>query len=150
MHHIQFCLEEILAEIDAALEENGFVRALAQLDQREAEHDPVTAIDGAELRDHINRRIDSLPLKQARNRIIQAQGLVEVAFGLKKPMPARSNVIVLAAEGGVSNRDAAANAAIPKPAAPMARPAPQFKTMQERLAAAVGGGNQRRLQSRRA
>lgn len=149
MHHIRYCLEEILAEIDAVLEQNGFVRALAQLDQREAENDPVTAIDGRDLRDHVSRRIEGLPLKQARNRIIQARGLVAVALGLDDPTLARSNVVRLAAGEGGSKRDDAAKPASSSPETPLVRTSPQFKTMQERLADAVGGEVQRRARQRR-
>jgi hypothetical protein len=150
MHHIQFCLEEILAEIDAALEQNGIVRALVQLDQREAEHDLVTAVDGADLREHLSRRIDGLALKRARNAIVEAKDLVAGALRVGAPKAAKGNVIGLAPDGGSSNPDEAAKAANPVPVTPLVRAAPHFKTMQERLAQAVESGPQRRAQPRRA
>ncbi len=149
MHHIQFCLEEILAEIDAELERNGSVLALAQLQQREMERDPVTAIDAAHLRDQINGRINGLPLTQARNRILQAQELVAVALGLEYPKPVRSNLVLFVTDSNSVSRAAAKAPAAPTEAA-ASRPAPQFKTMQERLAEAVGTGHQQMALPKRA
>lgn len=148
MHHIQYCLDEILAEIDARLERHGLIRALTQLDQRAAAKDPVTAIDAGGLRDHIVRQIADLPLSQVRSRIMEAKDLVTAV--LDEPLPPRSNVIVLTAEAGGSGLDDVAKTLELVGAAPATRPAPQFKTMRERLAAAVGDGNEWRAHPRRA
>lgn len=149
MHHIQYCLDEILAEIDARLEQHSLFRALAQLDQREAESDPVMAIDSDGLRAQILDRIDALPLKQARNKIMQVKGLAAVAFGPLEPLPAGSNVVLLTPDAGFARVDGA-KTSVSAAERPVTRPAPQFKSMQERLAAAVGDGGQRHAQPKRA
>lgn len=138
MHHMRYCLEEALAEIDAVLEQSCCVRALAQLDRREAQGDDVSAIAGTDLREHINRQIEALPLKQARNRIVEAKELVVLALGSAEPqpVPARGNVVQLVIQAPADD-----HASGPAPAA---RPAaPQFKTMRERLAEAVGNAGRR-------
>lgn len=150
MHHIQYCLEEILAEIDVLLEGHTLVRALAQLDRREAADDPVTAIDGVDLRDCIIGRVRGLPLSQVRRCILEAKDLVGAAFGSSEPVPPRSNVILLSADGGCGRSDVVVKSTGSVASNPVARAAPQFKTMQERLAAAIDNGSQRHVHPRRA
>ena len=78
MKHIKFCIDEMLAEVEATLANNECVRALAQLAERDARGEPLEVVDGQRLREHLQRQVDALPLVQARRKIIELQALVEV------------------------------------------------------------------------
>ena len=77
MKHIQFCIEEMLAEVEAELASSECGRALTQLVERNARGEPLEAVDGQRLRDHLQRQVDAMPLARARSKIIELQSLLE-------------------------------------------------------------------------
>lgn len=74
--HLSFCVEEMLAEVDAALTEHALVKALAQLNAREARGEAIDVICGQALRAKLEREIAQLPLLRMREKIIELQTLI--------------------------------------------------------------------------
>ena len=74
--HLQFCVDEMLAEVEAALASNECARALAQLVERDARGEPLEVVDGSRLRDHLQRQVDALPLVQARRKVVELRALL--------------------------------------------------------------------------
>jgi len=138
MHHIEYCLEETLAEIDAALDSNCLVQALKQLNRREAEGDPVVAIDPAKLREHIIGQIRNSPLHQARDKIVQARALVHTALAPVQHRPAKPNLVLVVTDTDASPENQSELFRADALEATKSRTAPHFKSMQERLAEAIG------------
>ena len=78
VQHIQFCIDEDLAEIDATLAADECVRALAQLDERSFRGETLVAVDGAKLRAHLQQQIDALPLAAARHKALELSAVIGV------------------------------------------------------------------------
>ena len=74
--HVQNCADEIAAELDALLNEDLHVRALAQLDEREARGETIVVIDAALLRQSLQRAIESNALTQAKRKLAELQLIV--------------------------------------------------------------------------
>lgn len=138
MHHIQFCLDEILAEIDAHLEEARLVSSSIQ-----SELSPLETDTG---------RVDRQALKQVHRRIVETKSLVAAAFGVHVSLPTASDIDPYAYDGGAS-RSIELDMVMPSQpvvSKPVVVATPRFKSMQERLAAAVGEGEQAHTQPVRA
>ncbi|MDX2155590.1 MAG: hypothetical protein SFW09_03685 [Hyphomicrobiaceae bacterium] len=141
MQHIEMCIDEILAEIDARLADTSCLRALAQLDEREANGESMDALDGARFRAHLTAKIAALPLVQARAKIVEARTLLDhSAVATPDAPPAATNVIRLADVGAARQREASKAEPVSVKTAASPRPGPQFKSMRERLAQATGVG----------
>ena len=74
--HVQNCVDEIAAELDALLNEDLHVRALAQLDEREARGETIVVIDATVLRQSLQRAIESNALTQAKRKLAELQLIV--------------------------------------------------------------------------
>ena len=74
--HVQNCVNEIAAELDALLNEDLHVRALAQLDEREARGETIVVIDATVLRQSLQRAIESNALTQAKRKLAELQLIV--------------------------------------------------------------------------
>ena len=66
MSHLQFCMDEIAAELDALFDADAHVRALSQLDAREARGETLDVIDAVVLRKSLERAIENNVLTQAK------------------------------------------------------------------------------------
>ena len=73
---MQNYVDEIAAELDALLNEDLHVRALAQLDEREARGETIDVIDTALLRQSLQRAIESNALTQAKRKLAELQLIV--------------------------------------------------------------------------
>ena len=65
MRHIEFCLDEITAEIVAQLDATDEARALQQLDEREARGEALTVVDAIALRRHLTEAVANHSLMRA-------------------------------------------------------------------------------------
>ena len=65
----------MLAEIDMALANNEYVRALGQLDERNARGEALVVIDGQALHKHLTREVEALPMAAARAKVYELQVL---------------------------------------------------------------------------
>ena len=74
--HLGYCLDEMLAEIDDQLGRLEAVRALAQLDEREARGDTVQAVCGKCLRATLEQQVAGHRLSLARAKIVAAQAIL--------------------------------------------------------------------------
>lgn len=66
MRHIDHCLDELEAELDAKLADDECVRALAQLDAREARGEALDAVQPWLLRRHLEQGITRNPYAKAK------------------------------------------------------------------------------------
>jgi hypothetical protein len=97
--HMAFCIAEMLAELDQKLAEDQAVRALAQLEAREARGEPISALCGASLKAALQRRIAQNPLTIARRKLLEIAEVLEVAADRRAdgpPAPEAGTVIALA------------------------------------------------------
>ncbi len=74
--HLAFCIEEMLAELDEQLMESSPVRALRQLDAREARGESLEAVCPLALRAWIVAQIDALPLSQVRRKVLELKAFI--------------------------------------------------------------------------
>ena len=93
MSHVQSCVEEIAAELDAQLDDDVHVRALAQLDEREARGETLDVIDATALRQSLLRAIESNALTHAKRKLMELRVLVD---GMKAPVRSVKPVAVIA------------------------------------------------------
>jgi hypothetical protein len=76
VQHIQYCLDELLAEFEARIRMSSSAKALAQLDAREARGEPVEAVDPRLLRQKIQTDIDNLPESRARRLLLEMRDVL--------------------------------------------------------------------------
>ena len=153
--HLQFCVDEMLAEVEAALASNECARALAQLVERDARGEPLEVVDGSRLRDHLQRQVDALPLVQARRKILELRALLEAPT--PEPLPdtpadtAATNLVMVPAAAPVAAEPARGRddeVAVPTVETPSIvalqrnKPVhqPRYKPMHQRLAEAAAAG----------
>lgn len=74
--HLGLCLAEMLAEIDDQLARLEEVRALAQLDEREAAGQPLEAVCGKALRARLETTIATHKLTAARRKLVELHALL--------------------------------------------------------------------------
>lgn len=75
--HLGFCLHEMLAEIDDQLQRLDIVRALAQLDAREACGEMLEAVCGKALRQNLERQVAEHRLTRAKAKLVELQGVLD-------------------------------------------------------------------------
>lgn len=88
MQHIQYCLDELLAEFEARIRMSHSAKALAQLDAREARGEPLEAVDGRLLRAKLLQDIEALPDSKARRMVLEIRATL--ASGASAPEIARA------------------------------------------------------------
>lgn len=81
MQHVRLCLAEIAAEIEARLAGDEHVRALAQLDEREARGETLEVVSAADLRAALMREIEGKGLVKARQQLSAFEATLARAFG---------------------------------------------------------------------
>ena len=155
MKHIQFCIDEMLAEVEAALANSECVRALAQLDERDARGEPLECVDGPRLRGYLQRQVDALPLVLARRKVVELRALLEAPTA--QPIPdtsvdiAATNLVMVPAAAPVAAEPARGSddeVAVPTVETPsivaLQRNKPvhqlRYKPMHQRLAEAAAAG----------
>lgn len=74
--HLTFCIEEMLVEVDEQLTRHELVRALAQLDTREARGETLDVVCPKALRAHLQREIGQLPATRARHKLLELSRIV--------------------------------------------------------------------------
>ena len=75
VQHIQYCLDELLAEFEARIRMSHSARALAQLDAREARGETLEAVDGRLLRAKLLQDIEALPDSKARRMVLELRAM---------------------------------------------------------------------------
>ncbi len=69
LRHVRFCLDELTAEFDEHLLGNECVRALKQLDEREAQGQPLDVVCGRTMRSDLEARIAGDKVVRARRKL---------------------------------------------------------------------------------
>ncbi len=136
MRHIQFCIEELLAEIDSELADQACVRALAQLDERDARGETLVAVDGPKLRQRINKQIEALPLVAARAKVLELRAVLRTDSPTAATVSATPVANVPEADAAPASVPEPARHVIPVGTTIRRRPVWQ-KPMHERLAEAA-------------
>ncbi len=77
--HLGLCLDEMIAEVEDQLAHLEIVRALAQLDAREAQGEVLTVICATSLRRSLERQIAGHRLTIARRQLAELQRVFDVA-----------------------------------------------------------------------
>jgi hypothetical protein len=88
VQHIQYCLDELLAEFEARIRMSHSAKALAQLDAREARGETLEAVDGRLLRAKLVHDIEALPDSKARRMVLEIRATI--ASGAAAPEIARA------------------------------------------------------------
>lgn len=74
--HLGFCLDEMLAEIDEQLANLEAVRALAQLNEREARGETLLAVCGKALREGLELQVAGHRLTRARAKLLEVDAVL--------------------------------------------------------------------------
>ena len=83
MSHTQYCLDEIVAEVAAKLDRNAKVKALAQLEEREASGEDVVEVDAQRLRRSLEADVVQHPYVIALDRIAELRALIAAGDALE-------------------------------------------------------------------
>ena len=94
MGHLHFCVDEIAAELDALFDADAHVRALSQLDAREARGETLDVIDAVVLRQSLERAIENNALTQAKRKL---EELRSVADGIRDARRKGERVVAIEA-----------------------------------------------------
>lgn len=89
LKHVAFLLAELAAELDALEAGCEAVQALAQLDEREARGEPLTAVCGKTLRASLEREIAASPITQGRRKLAEFSAIFERRQHATNPTVAR-------------------------------------------------------------
>ena len=69
MNHVMHCIDEMAAELEASLMRDQHVRALVQLDEREARGETLTVVDTIALRTTLQRHIENNGFTHAKRKL---------------------------------------------------------------------------------
>lgn len=137
--HLAFCVEEMLAEVGAELESNEFVRALVQLEEREARGEVLDVVCAKALRAYLEREISRLPATRARHKLMELERIIESPMSDASPT-AEPVVIDKSSNNNVVIDCIAYRAAAPVPRSEWSAPLPSSpRPYQQRHRPAASG-----------